>query len=160
MIILLMGVAGSGKTTVGKALAQALGCPFYDSDDLHTPEAKNKMAQGIGLTDEDRKPWLEELAQCLKVWNVESPRTVVACSALKQKYRDLLNQAAPIEWVYLKGDKTLIAERLKARKGHFVSEALLNSQFEALEEPKKALVLDVFESPESLVFTLLGHFRA
>jgi gluconokinase len=160
MIIVLMGVAGSGKSTLGQALARALGCPFYDSDDLHSPEAIEKMTKGIGLTDEDRQPWLAELAARIKVWESQTPKTVLACSALKQKYRDQLAQAGSVEWVYLKGDTALIAERLKSREGHFVSASLLDSQFQALEEPKKALVLDISESPQSLIFTLLGHFRA
>jgi gluconokinase len=160
MIIVIMGVAGSGKTTIGQALGRALGCSFYDSDDFHSTSAKEKMAKGIGLTDEDREPWLKELSSQMKVWESQNPQTILACSALKQKYRDQLAQAALVEWVYLKGNKALIAERLKVRQGHFVSSALLDSQFEALEEPKKALVLDISESPEFLVFSLLGHFRA
>jgi gluconokinase len=160
MIIVLMGVAGSGKSTLGQALARALACPFYDSDDFHSPGAIEKMTKGIGLTDEDRQPWLAELAAQMKVWESQNPKTVLACSALKQKYRDQLAQAAPVEWVYLRGNKDLIAERLKARQGHFVSTSLLDSQFAALEEPKKALILDISESPQSLIFTLLGHFRA
>jgi len=160
MIIVLMGVAGSGKTTVGKALAQALNCPFYDSDDFHTPEAKQKMARGIGLTDEDRKPWLDELVQRMKVWNIENPWTVLACSALKQRYRDQLAQAASVEWVYLKGSSELIRQRLNQRQGHYAGADLLESQLEVLEEPRKALVLDISESVESLVWGLLGYFRA
>jgi gluconokinase len=160
MIIVLMGVSGSGKTTLGRALARALGCPFYDSDDFHSAEAKAKMAQGIGLNDADREPWLKELSAQMKVWESQNSKTVLACSALKQKYRDQLARSAPVEWVYLKGDADLIRQRLADRQGHFVSTSLLESQFEALEEPKKALVLDISETPESLVFTLLGHFRA
>lgn len=160
MIIVLMGVAGSGKTTVGRSLARALGCPFYDSDDFHSVEAKEKMAKGIGLTDADRQPWLAELVRRMKVWDTESPQTVLACSALKQSYRDQLAQGASLEWVYLKGSPDLIYQRLEERQGHYASTALLESQFEALEEPRKALVLDISESSENLVFSLLAHFRA
>jgi gluconokinase len=160
MIIVLMGVTGSGKTTVGKDLAKALNCPFYDSDDFHSSETKEKMARGIGLTDEDRKPWLDQLAERMKTWNIESPRTVLACSALKQKYRDQLGRAAPVEWVYLKGSSEVIRQRLDQRQGHYAGAALLESQLEVLEEPRKALVLDISESVESLVLGLLGHFRS
>jgi carbohydrate kinase (thermoresistant glucokinase family) len=158
MIIILMGVAGCGKTTVGKQLSLALGCPFYDSDDFHTPEARLKMTNGEALTDEDRQPWLEELNRKMKKWNVQSHQTVLACSALKQKYRDLLVQGNDVTWVYLKGTKTLIHERLKRRQGHFASVNLLDSQFDSLEEPSKAIVLDISLSPERLVESLIPHF--
>jgi gluconokinase len=158
MIIILMGVAGCGKTTVGKQLSLVLGCPFFDSDDFHSPEARLKMTQGVALTDEDRQPWLEELNRKMKKWNVQSHQTVLACSALKQKYRDLLAQGNEVIWVYLKGTQTLVRERLERRQGHFASVNLLDSQFAALEEPAKAIILDISASPERLVESLIPHF--
>jgi gluconokinase len=158
MIIILMGVAGSGKTTVGKQLSLALGCPFFDSDDFHSPEARLKMTNGEALTDGDRQPWLEELNRKMKKWNVQSHQTVLACSALKQKYRDLLEQGNSVAWVYLKGEKGLVQERLQNRRGHFAGVNLLDSQFESLEEPSKAIVLDISSSPERLVESLIPHF--
>lgn len=158
MIIVLMGVAGSGKTTLGKQLSLALHCPFYDGDDFHSPEARLKMGRGQALTDKDRLPWLEDLNRNMKKWNIQSPRTILACSALKQKYRDFLSRDIEITWVYLRGDKTLISKRLKERQGHFATAPLLDSQFESLEEPENAIVLDIFNPPERLVEALIHYF--
>lgn len=158
MIIILMGVSGCGKTTVGKQLSLVLGCPFYDSDDFHSPEARLKMTNGVALTDEDRQPWLEELNRKMRKWNLQSHRTVLACSALKQKYRELLSRETEVIWVYLKGDKALIGERLQKRQGHFASVNLLDSQFDSLEEPQNAIVLDISLKPERLVEALIPHF--
>jgi carbohydrate kinase (thermoresistant glucokinase family) len=158
MIIVLMGVSGCGKTTIGKQLSLALGCPFYDGDDFHSSGARLKMTNGVALTDEDRQLWLEELNRKMKKWNLQSHQTVLACSALKQKYRDLLSHETEVVWVYLKGDKALIKERLQQRQGHFASPNLLDSQFDSLEEPQKAIVLDISAKPERLVEALILHF--
>lgn len=158
MIIVLMGVAGSGKTTLGKQLSLALHCPFYDGDDFHSPGARLKMSRGEALTDDDRQPWLEDLNRNMKKWNVQSPRTILACSALKQKYRDFLSRGVEIIWVYLKGDKELIKQRLKQRQGHYAQANLLDSQWESLEEPINAIILDISVSPERLVEALIPHF--
>jgi gluconokinase len=158
MIIVLMGVSGSGKTTLGKQLSLALQCPFYDGDDFHTPEARLKMSRGEALTDEDRQPWLEDLSRKIKKWNVQSPQTILACSALKRKYRDFLSQYSKITWVYLKGDKATIKKRLEQRQGHYAGVSLLDNQFESLEEPSNAIILDVLNPPERLVETLIPHF--
>jgi len=158
MIIILMGVSGSGKTTLGKQLSLVLQCPFYDGDDFHTPEARLKMGRGEPLIDEDRQPWLENLSRKMKKWKVQSPQTILACSALKQKYRDFLSQNFEITWVYLKGDKALIKERLKQRQGHYAGVPLLDSQFDSLEEPQNAIVLDISNPPERLVEALIPHF--
>jgi gluconokinase len=158
MIIVLMGVAGSGKTTLGKQLSLALHCPFYDGDDFHSPEARLKIGRGEALTDEDRQPWLEDLNRNMKKWNVQSPRTILACSALKQKYRDFLSRDIEITWVYLRGDKALIGKRLKERQGHYATASLLDSQFESLEEPTNAIVLDISNPPERLVEALIHYF--
>jgi gluconokinase len=158
MIIILMGVAGCGKTTLGKQLALALHCPFYDADDFHSPESRLKMSRGEALTDQDRQPWLEELNRQMKKWEIQSPRTVLACSALKQKYRDLLSQNSEVTWVYLRGDKAMIQERLEKRQGHYATAQLLDSQFASLEEPQNAIVLDISVSPERLIEALIPHF--
>jgi carbohydrate kinase (thermoresistant glucokinase family) len=158
MIIILTGVAGSGKTTLGKQLSLALHCPFYDGDDFHSPEARLKMSRGEALTDEDRQPWLQDLNRNMKKWNIQSPRTILGCSALKQKYRDFLSRDVEITWVYLRGDKALIRKRLEERQGHYATALLLDSQFESLQEPDNAIVLDISNSPERLVETLIPHF--
>lgn len=158
MIIVLMGVAGSGKTTLGKQLSLALHCPFYDGDDFHSPQARIKMSRGEALTDEDRQPWLEDLNRNMMQWNVQSSRTILACSALKRKYRDLLSRGVEVTWVYLRGDKALIGKRLEERQGHFATVALLDSQFESLEEPTNAIVLDISNPLERLVEALIHYF--
>src|ERR1039457_2137969 len=111
MVIVLMGVSGSGKTTVGKKAAEKLACPFFDADDFHSAENKAKMGRGLALTDEDRRPWLQTLSDEMKKWNKKNSFTILACSALKQKYRDLLSQDVPVRWVYLKGERSLIQRR-------------------------------------------------
>ena len=158
MIIILMGVAGSGKTTLGKQLSLALHCPFYDGDDFHSPEGRLKMSRGEALTDEDRQPWLEDLVRNMKKWNVQNPQTILACSALMQKYRDFLSQGSTVSWVYLRGDKALIRERLEKRQGHYATAQLLDSQFESLEEPSNAIVLEISNTIERLVEALIPRF--
>lgn len=125
--LLVMGVAGSGKSTLGAALAARLGWPFQDGDALHPPANVARMAAGLALTDQDRAPWLDAVA----AWIADHPEGVVACSALKRAYR--MRLAARV--IYLRGDRDLIAERLAARAGHFFAPALLDSQFAALEPP-------------------------
>jgi gluconokinase len=154
LIIIVMGVMGSGKTTVGKKLADALGCPFFDADDYHPAANKEKMSGGIPLTDEDRKPWLENLAALSQNWNRQFPKTVLACSALKQQYRDLLSCSLTVKWVFLKGNQDLIRKRLESRSGHYASLEILGDQFAVLEEPKDAVVVDIRESPDKIVENL------
>lgn len=158
MVIVLMGVSGSGKSTIGPKLAAALGCPFYDGDDYHSREAKEKMGRGTALTDEDRAPWLRTLAGEMKKWEAKGPLSILACSALKQKYRAQLSQEVPVQWIHLKGDKALIRSRLEARQGHFAKD-LLESQFEALEEPKEAMVIDISADPGKIVDELVKKLR-
>lgn len=110
------------------------------------------------MTDEERQPWLEDLNRNMKKWNIQSPRTILACSGLKQKYRDLLSRDIEITWVYLRGDKGLIQKRLEERQGHYAGAPLLDSQFESLEEPAKAIVLDISNPPERLVEALIHYF--
>ena len=145
MPIVVMGVSGSGKTTVGRLIAQKLEMPFVDGDDLHSPANKQKMADGIPLQDADRMSWLNAIAEVLR-----GPPTVLACSALKRKYRDTLRDAAPnLRLVYLSGSKTLLAQRLAARSHEFMPPRMLESQLQTLEPPQaeeKALTLNI-ESP-------------
>jgi gluconokinase len=152
MVVIVMGVAGSGKTTVGQLLARTLGWQFHDADDLHPRRNREKMHNGIALTDDDRRPWLEavrgQIEQCL----AGGVDVVIACSALKQWYRELLVvNPAEVRVVYLKGERTLIEARLASRRGHFFDRQLLASQFEALEEPGDAIVEDVSREPQVIV---------
>ncbi|WP_267214303.1 gluconokinase [Chelatococcus asaccharovorans] len=153
--IVLMGVAGSGKTTLGLALAARLGLTFYDADDFHPPANVAKMSAGIPLTDEDRAPWLARLADLLRDSLGEGRSVALACSALKRRYRDRLREGCPaILFVHQVGDRAMIAERMKHRPGHYMPPSLLDSQFAALELPdadENVLTLDGTEPPALLV---------
>jgi gluconokinase len=152
MIILLMGVSGSGKTTIGQRLAQTLGWPFYDGDQFHPPANIAKMQQGMPLTDEDRWPWLHTLRARIETWVQQDMSAVLACSALKQAYREhLIIDEAEVKLVYLRGDYDLIHERLAQRQGHFMPPGLLASQFASLEEPERGVVVDIVHPPETIV---------
>ena len=151
MFILVMGVAGSGKTTVGKALSDALGWPFYDADDFHSPENVRKMASGVPLTDEDRRPWLDRLHRLIAERSEQTENGVLACSALKQKYRKILCADNDVEVVYLKAQPDLIRSRLNLRRGHYMPPELIESQFRDLEEPQAALSVDAKCSAEQAV---------
>ncbi|HOF89810.1 MAG TPA: gluconokinase, partial [Armatimonadota bacterium] len=143
MIILLMGVAGSGKTTVGRLLAAELDWAFFDADDLHPPVNIAKMARGDALTDADRGPWLDAIHALLRSLRASDTPAVIACSALKAAYRArLLRGITDARLVYLKGDPALIRPRMASREGHYMPVSLLDSQFAALEEPDDALVID------------------
>lgn len=152
MFIIVMGVSGSGKTTIGEMLASRLNCPFYDGDDYHSPENVAKMAAGIPLTDEDRSGWLATLAELIRSGLERGESGVMACSALKEKYRHILSvDSERVRFVYLKGDFNLILGRMQDRQGHYMQAAMLQSQFETLEEPRGLLVVDVTLSPEEIV---------
>jgi gluconokinase len=155
MVIVLMGVAGSGKTTVGRRLAKALGCPFHDGDDYHPNTNLKKMAKRKPLTDRDRAPWLKKLSEFIRQWEKSSPLTVLACSALKAKYRKVLKGGGDVRFIHLKGSKTRIRERLKKRNGHFFDPLLLDSQFRDLQEPNAALVVDVTSNIDIIVRRIL-----
>ena len=146
-----MGVEGAGKTTVGKLLAQRLGWEFADADDFHSPQNREKLRAGIPLTDGDREPWLRAIHEAMLRWVAEKKNVVLACSALKEKYRKALDVGTEMRVVYLKGSYELISARLSQRSGHFVSPALLTSQFATLEEPQDAVVVDVNAEPEEIV---------
>jgi gluconokinase len=160
MIIILMGVSGSGKTTVGERLAQALGWPFYDGDQFHPPANVAKMQQGTPLTDEDRWPWLHALRTHIETWVQQGVSAVLACSALKQAYRAyLIIDEGEVKLVYLKGDYNLIHERLAQRRGHFMPPGVLASQFAALEEPEQGVVVDIVHSPATIVALIRERLR-
>lgn len=150
MVIILMGVSGSGKTTIGRLLAQDLGWPFYDGDDFHPQANIDKMRQGIPLTDDDRDAWLTTLRHQIDTFVDTCQSTVLACSALKQTYRDRLNRSE-VRFIYLKGDPALIRQRLLARQGHFMPADLLASQFATLEEPQGVPAIDIAQTPETVV---------
>src|SRR4051812_23549356 len=154
MFVVLMGVAGSGKTTVGHLLAERTGATFYDADDFHPRANVEKMQSGIPLTDEDRWPWLEALRSLIVSCLERGERAVLACSALKEEYREYLQVDGDVRVIYLKGDYSLIEKRLKNRQGHFMKQGLLESQFEALEEPRHALYVEVNAPPEKIVETI------
>jgi len=141
--LVVMGVSGSGKTTLGRALAERLGLPFADADDYHPATSIAKMACGSPLNDADRSPWLAKLADLLRE-HAEKTGIVLACSALKRVYREQLRHSgAALGFVYLRGSYEVVERRMQQRSGHFMKPVLLPSQFEALEEPRHAIVVDV-----------------
>jgi 6-phosphogluconate dehydrogenase len=156
MIIIVMGVSGSGKTTIGKALAERAGFHFYDGDDFHSKENISKMAEGIPLTDENRMTWLQALAETIRNDNQNHKNSVIACSALKEKYRKILRiDNEGVKFVYLRGTFDLIHSRMQARSSHYMKPDMLKSQFEILEEPEDALVEDITLAPEEIVEDIL-----
>jgi len=158
-----MGVAGSGKSLIGAALARALDVDFVEGDDYHSPDNVARMASGIPLTDADRLPWLRTVAKRIREAKDRGTGLVVACSALKRSYRDLLrteSHAPELQFVFLNGSRALIAGRLAGRHGHFMPPTLLDSQFAALEEPapdERAWVCNIEDSPEHIVAALVAR---
>jgi gluconokinase len=151
MIVVLMGVSGCGKTTVGTALAEALEWPLLDADEFHPPENVAKMAAGIPLDDADRMPWLDRIASELARMNRERRNAVLACSALKQAYRDRLAVAGDVRFVHLRGDYDTIHRRIATRPHKYMPPSLLASQFATLEPPRDALAIDVDMSVDAQV---------
>ena len=150
MIVIVMGVVGAGKTTVGKLLASQLGWEFADADDFHPQSNVKKIRHGIALTDEDREPWLDRLREAIVRWIAEGKSVILACSALKRSYRAKLCVGPQVRFVYLKGSAALIADRLRSRHGHFAGESILASQLADLEEPEKAITVDITGTPEQI----------
>jgi ACS family tartrate transporter-like MFS transporter len=152
-----MGVTGSGKSTIGKLVAERLAWVFLEADEFHSPENIAKMRNGIPLTDADRLPWLDRIHARLAALHAEAKDVVLACSALKRSYRQRLAKNLPIELVYLKGSPVLIGKRLRERRGHFAGAAILAGQFADLEEPREAFTLPVELAPEAIVRKILQH---
>jgi len=146
-----MGPAGSGKTTVGELLAAQLKWDFADGDNFHSPANVEKMSRGIPLTDDDRIPWLNSIRSAMLQWETQRRSVVLACSALKRNYRELLQINSNVKLVYLKGSFELFRARLRARKGHYAGEQILAGQFADLEEPADAITIDAAMSPEQIV---------
>lgn len=148
MKLIIMGVSGSGKTTIGSLLAKELNIKFYDADDFHSESNKEKMLQGIPLTDEDRTDWLSALQ---KLMQTEKDSFILACSALKESYREILEVNEHVKFIYLKGSFEEIEARLNQRKNHYMPVKLLQSQFDALEEPKDILTINISHTPQEII---------
>jgi len=161
MIAVLMGVAGSGKSTIGQVLARRLGWRFYEGDDFHPERNRAKMRAGEPLTDEDRRPWLDALASLISRCLRNHENAVLACSALKQAYRDRLGIGSEgVRLVYLRGSSELIAQRLAARHGHFFDPALLQSQLDTLEEPSGgAIIADIAGTSDQVASAIIKALR-
>jgi gluconokinase len=159
MILILMGVVGAGKTTVGSLLAQKLGWQFADADDFHPAANVEKIRRGVPLDDCDRAPWLAALRNAILHWNEEQQNAVLACSALKRKYREQLSVDG-VRFVYLKGDFDLIEQRLQTRTGHFASDSILKSQFEDLEKPDDAITVEINKSPAAIVAEITARMKS
>ncbi len=157
-VVVIMGVSGCGKTTVGVAVAQKLGASFYDGDDFHPPQNVAKMSNGIPLDDDDRYPWLARLHDLIADHLARGETAVIACSALKKKYRDQLRQGNDgVRIVYLQGSLNLIWERMAARQAHYMKADMLQSQFETLQPPSphNTLIISVEHSVDSIVDYIL-----
>ena len=152
MVVMIMGVTGSGKTTVGELLAAKIQFKFVDADGFHSPANIQKMSAGIPLTDADREPWLRSIHTAVAEWVSEERNVVLACSALKKSYREEIYSAPPLKIVYLQGSFEFISARLRERHGHFADESILAGQFADLEEPgKEATSVDIDQTPDAIV---------
>ena len=160
MVIVIMGAAGAGKTTVGLRLSKELNWKFADGDAFHTQANREKMKRGGALTDEDRHSWLETLQRALTDWVAQKSNVILACSLLKESYRDrVLNGHADVKLVYLQAGRSLLHQRLASRTGHFAGPQLLDSQLATLEEPRDALVLDASATPDQLARQIQTAFH-
>jgi gluconokinase len=158
LVLIVMGVVGSGKTTVGRHLAERLRWAFADADDFHPASNVEKIRLGIPLDDQDRAPWLSALHAAIEQWNADGQNVVLACSALKERYRQEL-RAGTVKFVYLNGSRELILNRLRSRHGHFASESILASQFADLEEPEDAITVTIDKSPDAIVAEMIDKLR-
>lgn len=162
MVVVIFGVAGAGKTTIGELLAREFGWKFCDADDFHPPNNVEKMRSGVPLTDEDRQPWLGSLRELIQRSLAANEDMVLACSALKKKYRDRLKVSDEVKFVFLSGDRERVAEQLRQRRGHFMNPDLLESQFADLEEPsssENAIVVELRKRPAALVAEIQTSLR-
>lgn len=159
-ILYIMGVSGSGKSTIGQKLAAATGTPFFDADDFHPPANKAKMQAGNPLNDTDRESWLKKINE-LAIEQSQKKGAIIACSALKEKYRAVLSGgiSIPVRWVWLQGNFELIQERMKTRQGHFMPSSLLRSQFDTLEYPADAIVINIQKEPEEIIADILRQLK-
>ncbi len=158
MILIVMGVSGSGKSTIGRLLADRLGWPFFEGDDFHSAANIEKMRRGQPLTDEDRAGWLDALANLIHEQVRQNRSAVITCSALKQAYRDRL-QMEGVRFIYLRGSSEVIEARLRQRVGHYMPPSLLASQFATLEEPKNALTVDISLPPDQIVSEIVAALK-
>lgn len=160
MILILMGTMGSGKSTIGKLLAHALGWIFYEGDDFHSNENIEKMRKGVALDDQDRLLWLQKLRDKIQDCLQHEKNAIIACSALKQSYRNMLMVGKKnIKLIYLKGDYNLLQKRIEERHHPYMDKKLLPSQWEILEEPKKAIYIDISLTPEIIVKNIIELLR-
>ncbi len=160
MVLILMGPMGCGKTTIGNMLAEKLGWPFYDGDNFHPRENVEKMRAGVALTDEDRRLWLEKLREKIECWLKKKQDTILACSALKQSYRNILGvDQKSVRTVYLKGSFQLLRRRIEERQHPYMNKELLRSQLDTLEEPQEGLIVDISATPETIVNTIIQNLK-
>jgi len=158
MFIIFMGVSGCGKTTIGKRTARKLNLPYYEGDDFHPDANVEKMSQGIPLTDEDRDAWLDKLKELIQSKLNKGESGILSCSALKEKYRERLNvDPQKVHFIYLKGSYDLILKRLTARTDHYMPAELLQSQFEALEEPLNVYKINIDQAPKAILNKALAY---
>ncbi|MGD1958411.1 MAG: gluconokinase [Fulvivirga sp.] len=156
-ILIIMGVSGSGKSTIAKRLSMELGISFYDADDFHPIENINKMKRSVALTDADRKPWLEILSSKMEKW--KSKGAVLACSALKESYREILTSKTKCTWVYLKISESELYKRFSNRTGHFMPATLIHSQLKTLEEPEYGIHVDAEQSIDQIIQAILQQLK-
>ncbi|MHB1688346.1 MAG: gluconokinase [Ignavibacteriaceae bacterium] len=160
MVLIIMGVSGSGKTTIGKLLSDKLGWRFYEGDEYHPKENIEKMKNGISLNDEDRKPWLMKLRSIIEESISKKNNIIISCSALKESYRKILQVNNEVNFVYLKGSFEMVEKRMKEREDHFMKPGMLQSQFDALDEPKNAIIVDIENSSEKITINILNKIKS
>ncbi len=158
MLIIVTGVSGTGKTTIGRLISSRLDIPFYDADDFHTKENIEKMSQGIPLTDKDRQPWLRILSQKLDD-HKSTGGAVLGCSALKESYRDVLSGSKQVIWIHLHGEEQTIWERMQKRQNHYMKASMLSSQLNTWEKPKEGLLLSISENPEIILSKAMEYIK-